>query len=163
MPQIQISESTINIALGGAIASFFPLISLWNENRKWKRESKINYLVRQKQELKDLYQKTLKGLHAAMKKGAFDADMITDFLNIFPKNVTIAFWKMVEEKNKKAFKKDYLSIVGEMKKSLSEIDTKIMNEFNYNSLRHYFSAVASATRRFRRFILKKINKPSQVV
>lgn len=124
----ELSESTINILIGGLLASIFPVINLFLDNSKWRKENKIKYLEKKKEELKKSYEKTLNSLSDSMEKDEFDADLITEFIKIYPENVYSAFRKMVVEKDKKKYKDHYFNIIGEMKKSLSDIDKEIKKE-----------------------------------
>lgn len=54
---INISESTINILVGGALASIFPLANLFINGHRLKRKNKLRYLEKKKQELKESYKK----------------------------------------------------------------------------------------------------------
>lgn len=63
-----------------------------------------------------------------MQKDAFDADLVTDYLVLYPKNVTLAFMRMMVEKNNKKLKDHSFKITEEMKRSLSDIDEEIKKE-----------------------------------
>ena len=85
-------------------------------------------MEKKKEELKKSYAKTLNSLDDSIEKDEFDADLITEFINIYPENVYSAFMRMMVEKDKKKFKDHSLKITGEMKKSLSNIDKEIKKE-----------------------------------
>jgi Tfp pilus assembly protein PilE len=121
------SETLIGVIIGGIIASIAPVFTLIIDHRRWRRESKLAYLLSERKNLETLYAKNLKRFSKAIAENSFSSDMISDFLLSMPKDVSKTFKAFMAdpEKTEKKCKQFYMNLAVEMQKSLSEIDSKI--------------------------------------
>ena len=124
------SETLIGVIFGGIIASIIPVVTLIYEHKKWKKGKRIENLRIKKEELEKKYEECKEKLYEGLQKEIYDTDMVFNFRSIFPKNVSEAFIKMMEDKDRSTeSKKDHsILIIAEMKKSLAEIDKEIEKE-----------------------------------
>jgi len=124
------SDALIGVIIGGLIVSIIPVVTLIYENKKWRKEKRIENLRIKKRELERKYGECKEKLYEGLKKESYDTDMVFNFEIIFPQNVSEAFKDMMHDKDKsfQAKKKHSFSIIAEMKKSLVKIDKKIEEE-----------------------------------
>lgn len=123
------SEILIGVIIGGMIASITPLVMLILDHRRWQRESKLEHLRSERKRLERMFRENLQRLSKAISKNSYPSDMMMDFLLTMPKEISILFKEFLADPNKtnSRCKKAYMSIVLSMKKTLSEIDSKIEN------------------------------------
>ncbi len=76
------SEILIGVIIGGLIASISPVFTLVIDHRRWKRESKLTYLMSERKNLETLYSKNLRRFSKAIAENSFSSDMISEFLLI---------------------------------------------------------------------------------
>lgn len=121
------SDTLIGVVIGGIIASIAPVFTLVIDHRRWRRESKLTYLVSERKNLEELYRKNLKRFSKAISENSFSSEMISDFLLAMPKEVSSIFKTFMADPDKtdKKCRQSYVSLAGAMKKSLAEIDNKI--------------------------------------
>ena len=121
------SDTLIGVVIGGIIASIAPVFTLVIDHRRWRRESKLTYLVSERKNLEELYRKNLKRFSKAISENSFSSEMISDFLLAMPKEVSSIFKTFMADSDKtdKKCRQSYVSLAGAMKKSLAEIDNKI--------------------------------------
>lgn len=121
------SDTLIGVVIGGIIASIAPVFTLVIDHRRWRRESKLTYLVSERKNLEELYRKNLKRFSKAISENSFSSAMISDFLLAMPKEVSSIFKTFMADPDKtdKKCRQSYVSLAGAMKKSLAEIDNKI--------------------------------------
>jgi hypothetical protein len=121
------SETLIGVIIGGIIASIAPVFTLVVDHRRWRRESRLTYLMSERQNLEALYGKNLKRFSKAISENSFSSDLISDFLLSMPKEVSATFKVFMADPDKtdKKCRQSYMSLAGAMKKSLAEIDNKI--------------------------------------
>jgi len=123
------SEILIGVIIGGMIASITPLVMLILDHRRWQRESKLEHLRSERKRLERMFRENLQRLSKAISKNSYPSDMMMDFLLTMPKEISILFKEFLADPDKtdSRCKKAYMSIVLSMKKTLSEIDSKIEN------------------------------------
>jgi hypothetical protein len=121
------SEILIGVIIGGLIASISPVFTLVIDHRRWKRESKLTYLMTERKNLETLYSKNLRRFSKAIAENSFSSDMISEFLLSMPKEVSATFKAFMAdpEKTEKKCKQFYMNLAVAMRKSLAEIDNKI--------------------------------------
>ena len=121
------SETLIGVIIGGLIASIAPVFTLFIDHRRWRRESKLTYLISERKNLETLYGKNLKRFSKSIAENSFSSDMISDFLLSMPKDVSATFKAFMADPNKteKKCRQFYMNLAVAMRKSLSEIDSKI--------------------------------------
>jgi hypothetical protein len=121
------SEILIGVIIGGLIASISPIFTLVIDHRRWKRESKLTYLMSERKNLETLYSKNLRRFSKAIAENSFSSDMISEFLLSMPKEVSATFKAFMAdpEKTEKKCKQFYMNLALAMRKSLAEIDNKI--------------------------------------
>lgn len=121
------SEILIGVIIGGLIASISPVFTLVIDHRRWKRESKLAYLMSERKNLETLYSKNLRRFSKAIAENSFSSDMISEFLLSMPKEVSATFKAFMAdpEKTEKKCKQFYMNLALSMRKSLAEIDNKI--------------------------------------
>ena len=121
------SEILIGVIIGGLIASISPVFTLVIDHRRWKRESKLTYLMSERKNLETLYSKNLRRFSKAIAENSFSSDMISEFLLTMPKEVSATFKAFMAdpEKTEKKCKQFYMNLALAMRKSLAEIDNKI--------------------------------------
>ena len=123
------SDILIGVIIGGMIASITPLVMLILDHRRWQRESELEHLRSERKKLERIFRENLKRFSKAIVKNSYASDMIMDFLLTMPKEIAIKFKEFLADPNKtdSRCKKAYMSIGLSMKKTLSEIDSKIEN------------------------------------
>ena len=123
------SDILIGVIIGGIIASITPLVMLILDHRRWQRESELEHLRSERKKLERIFRENLKRFSKAIVKNSYASDMIMDFLLTMPKEISIKFKEFLADPNKtdSRCKKAYMSIGLSMKKTLSEIDSKIEN------------------------------------
>ncbi|MDX2439625.1 MAG: hypothetical protein QNK40_03665 [Desulfobacterales bacterium] len=123
------SDTLIGVIIGGMIASITPLVMLILDHRRWQRESKLEHLRSERKRLERMFRENLQRLSKAISKNSYPSDMMMDFLLTMPKEISILFKEFLADPNKtdSRCKKAYMSIVLSMKKTLSEIDSKMEN------------------------------------
>ena len=125
----EMSDILIGVIIGGIIASITPLVMLILDHRRWQRESELEHLRSERKRLERIFRENLKRFSKAIVKNSYASDMIMDFLLTMPKEISIKFKEFLADPNKtdSRCKKAYMSIGLSMKKTLSEIDSKIEN------------------------------------
>jgi len=120
------------VIIGGIIGTMGQIILSRFDYKKWKKEKTIKQLENKKEELKKEYEKYEQELIEGIGKDVLDSGMIFSFQFLFPKNVSKAFEKMMNEKNRTPKIRTFhlWNIQSEMKKSLTKIDEKIEKEIN---------------------------------
>ena len=123
------SDILIGVIIGGMSASITPLVMLILDHRRWQRESELEHLRSERKKLERIFRENLKRFSKAIVKNSYASDMIMDFLLTMPKEISIKFKEFLADPNKtdSRCKKAYMSIGLSMKKTLSEIDSKIEN------------------------------------
>jgi hypothetical protein len=123
------SDTLIGVIIGGMIASITPLVMLILDHRRWQRESKLEHLRSERKRLERIFRENLQRLSKAISKNSYPSDMMMDFLLTMPEEISILFKEFLADPNKTdaRCKKTYMSIVLSMKKTLSEIDSKMEN------------------------------------
>ena len=121
------SEILIGVVIGGLIASIAPIFTLFIDQRRWRKESKLSYLLSERKNLESLYSNNLKRFSKSIAENSFSSDMISDFLITMPQDVSNTFKDFMTDPNKteKKCKQFYLDLASAMRKSLNEIDNKI--------------------------------------
>jgi len=121
------SETIIGVIIGGLIASIMPVITLISEHRRWKRETKLEYLKTERARLESTYEKTLTEFAEGMKKNFYSSNMTSDIEILFPKEISDKFWGFIADKDKSEEKcrNAYFELALAMKKSLKELDSQI--------------------------------------
>lgn len=124
------SEALVGVIIGGLIVSIASVATLIYEDKKWRKEKRIENLRIKKEELERKYGECREKLYEGLQKGSYDTDMVFNFEIIFPQNVSEAFRNMMHDKDKsfEAKKKHSFLIITEMKKSLVKIDKEIEEE-----------------------------------
>jgi hypothetical protein len=123
------SDTIIGVIVGGLIASVSPIITLYWESKRWKREKLVEQLRRDRSKLESEYQLTLVEIHKGIENNFYSTDMVVNALVLMPKPVATAIDNFISEKNrtKERLKNLYENIHIEMKVSLLKIDGKISN------------------------------------
>jgi hypothetical protein len=121
------SEILIGVIIGGLIASIAPIFTLFIDQRRWRKESKLSYLLSERKNLESLYSNNLKRFSKSLAENSFSSDMISEFLITMPQDVSNTFKDFMTDPNKteKKCKQFYLDLASAMRKSLNEIDNKI--------------------------------------
>lgn len=124
------SDTLLGVIIGGLIATGTSLIPIFFEYKKWKKEKKIENLKLKRKEFEILFTQTQKALSNALQKDAYPVTMLCDIEYLLPKEVLDRFNKMILEKDRRLIKMQshYYDICRLMKKSISDIDTKIEKE-----------------------------------
>ena len=123
------SDILIGVIIGGVIASITPFVMLILDHRRWQRESKLEYLKSERKRLEKIFRENLKRFGKAIAENSYPSDMMMDFLLTMPKEISIIFKEFLADPNKtdEKCKKAYIIIISSMKKTLSDIDSKIEN------------------------------------
>lgn len=124
------SETLLGVIIGATIASIGPLITLFFNYHKWRKEGKIGYLKLKRDNLEKQFDECLESLSDSMGKNIYPTDMTSDIYVLFPDKVKNAFNNMLYDKDKTelAMKGHFAAISFVMKATLSEIDKKIEKE-----------------------------------
>ena len=118
--------------VGGLISVIGQFFSLYYENKKWKKEKVLDILKVKKQDLEDKYKTSTEQLHKSFQTDTYDTDSSFNFIHIYPKDVLASFELFLKDRdeNDKLKRQNLLLIFSEMKKSLADIDQKILDEIN---------------------------------
>lgn len=121
------SDALWGVIVGGTIASIGPLINLFFNYHKYKKEAKIKYFQSKRDRFEKQIDETLETLSDGMKNDSYPADMLSDINMLFSKEVIDTYDTMALEKDRTASKmrQHFAKIAFAMKKELSEIDKKI--------------------------------------
>lgn len=127
------SETLQGVLMGGIITSIIPLFGLFFENKKWKREKKLDYLKAKREKMEQQFKEAMEELYEIMRQDdkQYPFTLISDFEHIFPKPLNELFIKMVTEKDKteQKTKECLMEINSEMKKHLTELDLRVEKLF----------------------------------
>ena len=119
----------LGVLIGGLIASITPIVMIFLDHRRWRRQSTLEQLRFERQRLERIFRGNLKRLSRAITENSYPSDMIMDFILTMPKEVSSRFKDFLADPNKTdaTGKKVYVDLVLSMKKTLSDIDSKIEN------------------------------------
>ena len=122
------SETLIGVLIGGLIASFAPLVTLWAESRRWKLEKKLERLREKRSQLERLSAGILPQLSQAMADNSYPSQMTSEILVFMPGPVSDRFHKWMAENDKDAAKGKlaFMDICVAMKKAMSDVDAEIV-------------------------------------
>ena len=121
------SDILLGVLIGGLIASITPIVMIFLDHRRWQRQSTLEQLRFERQRLERIFRGNLKRFSKAIAENSYPSDMIMDFILTMPKEVSSKFKEFLADPNKTdaTGKKVYVDLVLSMKKSLSDIDSKI--------------------------------------
>ncbi|MGI9571604.1 MAG: hypothetical protein ACR2PH_18115 [Desulfobulbia bacterium] len=117
----------LGVIIGGLIASITPIVMIILDHRRWQRQSRLEQLRFERKRLEKLFRENLKRFSKAIAENSYPSDMIMDFILTMPKEVSSKFKEFLADPDKTdaKFKKAYINVVSAMKKTLSDIDSKI--------------------------------------
>jgi gas vesicle protein len=120
-------DTIIGVIVGGVIGSFIPLVTLFIEHYRWKRNAKLDYLKSERSRLEQLFNKTLKSLSSEMGENSYSSDTISDIILLMPKEISDRYSKFLDEKKKTVASRKlvYMELTVAMKKTLADIDKEI--------------------------------------
>jgi len=123
------SDILLGVIIGGLIASITPIVTIILDHRRWQRQSTLEQLRFERNRLEKIFRGNLKRLSKAITENSYPSDMIMDFILTMPKEVSSKFKEFLADPNKTdaKCKKAYFNVVSSMKKTLSDIDSKIKN------------------------------------
>lgn len=129
------SEALLGVVLGGLIASVTPLCTLYFEIKRWKHDKRIEYLRAKRAKAEEDYSKAIDSLSKAMREDNYPPELVTNLLHFFPKSVTDAFGRLVDDgvKTEEAKELHQYYIQVEMQKDLAAMDQKIEEELGLQS------------------------------
>ncbi len=116
----------VGAAIGGLIVAIPTTVALIINHRRWKRETKLEYLKAERQRLEKIYVQMHNKLAKAMAESHYPIDMIADIEVLMPKEISDKFreWMRVDQ-SLEVGKQKLLDISILMKKHLAEIDKEI--------------------------------------
>ena len=117
----------LGVIIGGLIASVTPIVMIILDHRRWQRQATLEQLRLERNRLEKIFRENLKRFSKAISENSYPSDMIMDFILTMPKGVSAKFKEFLADPNKTdaKCKKAFITVVSEMKKSLSEIDHNI--------------------------------------
>ena len=123
------SDILLGVIIGGLIASVTPIVMIILDHRRWQRQSSLEQLRFERKRLEKIFRENLKRFSKAITENSYPSDMIMDFILTMPKEVSSKFKEFLADPNKtdEKCKKAYIIVVSSMKKTLSDIDSKIEN------------------------------------
>ncbi len=123
------SDILLGVIIGGLVASITPIVMIILDHRRWQRQSTLEQLRFERKRLEKLFRENLKRFSKAIAENSYPSDMIMDFILTMPKEVSSKFKEFLADPDKTdaKFKKAYINVVSAMKKTLSDIDSKIEN------------------------------------
>jgi hypothetical protein len=124
------SETLQGVIIGGLIASITPLIVLWYEYKKWKKEKKIEFLRSRYVKLQNIYNKSIEHLHEGLKNKSFSIDLRTDIDLVMPTVVSEKCLELIKEKDDDKLQGKMYFVKLAMKKNLEDIDLEIKKEIS---------------------------------
>lgn len=125
------SEALLGVLVGGFIASIAPIVNLFLENRRWQRQTKLEFLKSERSRLEDVYARTYAGLVKMFtaEKSSFEEniEMSGDLFVMLPKEVGEEFMNYAEkeERTKRDSQHLLFKVNMHMKDSLAKIDDDI--------------------------------------
>jgi hypothetical protein len=122
-------DTLLGVIIGGLIASMTPIVMLILDHRRWQRQSTLEQLRFERRRLEKIFRVNLKRFSQAIAENSYSSDMIMDFILTMPKEVSTKFKEFLADPDKTdaKCKKAYMNIVSSMKKTQSDIDSKIEN------------------------------------
>lgn len=126
------SDTLLGVLIGGAIASITPIITITIEYKKWKKDKRIDFLKLKREKLETSFKDASEKITIGMQDGKFSVDTLSDFDFLFPKNVSEALQKFMNEeyRSPKTTLFHNYEINREMKKALSELDHQLEEIIN---------------------------------
>ena len=128
------SDILLGVIIGGLIASVTPIVMIILDHIRWQRQSSLEQLRFERKRLEKIFRENLKRFSKAITENSYPSDMIMDFILNMPKEVSSKFKEFLADPNKtdEKCKKAYIIVVSSMKKTLSDIDSKIENNIFKN-------------------------------
>jgi type II secretory pathway pseudopilin PulG len=125
----EMPDILLGVIIGGLIASVTPIVMIILDHRRWQRQSALEQLRFERKRLEKIFRGNLKRFSKAITENSYPSDMIMDFILTMPKEVSSKFKEFLADPNKTdaKCKKAYFNVVSSMKKTLSDIDSKIEN------------------------------------
>jgi len=123
------SDILLGVIIGGLIASVTPIVMIILDHIRWQRQSSLEQLRFERKRFEKIFRENLKRFSKAITENSYPSDMIMDFILTMPKEVSSKFKEFLADPNKtdEKCKKAYIIIISSMKKTLSDIDSKIEN------------------------------------
>ena len=123
------TDILFGVLIGGFIASITPIAMIIINHKRWQQQLTLEQLRFERQRLERTFRRNLKRLSKAIHENSYPSDMIMDFILTMPKDVSSKFKRFLANPNKTnaTCKKIRIEVVLSMKKTLSDIDSRIEN------------------------------------
>jgi Ca2+-binding EF-hand superfamily protein len=118
---------SMGAVLGAAIASIVPVVTSFNDFKKWKLDKRIQLLKEKRQKLDEIYSKAYEKITEAAVHGSYDIQIITSILKQCPKEISEAFTNMILDKDNSDDNKRHhiFTISSKMKEHITSLDAAI--------------------------------------
>jgi hypothetical protein len=123
------TDILFGVLIGGFIASITPIAIIIIDHKRRQQQLTLEQLRFERQRLERIFRGNLKRLSKAIDENSYPSDMIMDFILTMPKDVSSKFKGFLANPNKTnaTCKKVCVDVVLSMKKTLSDIDSRIEN------------------------------------
>jgi gas vesicle protein len=121
------SETLIGVVIGGLIAWVAPLMTLRFNERKWRFESKLNFLKTERDRLEQLYERNLERFGRGLSEDAYSSEMTAEMFAMMPKEISEIYQKWISDSDKTDIdrKTVYLDLATAMKHDIARRDREI--------------------------------------
>ena len=125
------SDSLIGVLIGGLIGALIPLLNLHYEDKKWRRQSKLEWLKSEKIRLEEVYRDITGRILIALPNKEYPLDLLSDISAFLPEAARTKFFDYLEQRTKEPMdmKVLYLEISIELKREIAETENKIKDMF----------------------------------
>lgn len=128
----------VGVVVGGSIGLLGTILVFILEHEKWKKEKTIENLRIRKTDLEKRFETCLNNMEKTFETSTWNADSVFDVMYLFPENVVRAYHEIKITGTEKEKRESYYKLMGEMKKSISEIEREIQEKIDRKERFLYF-------------------------
>jgi gas vesicle protein len=126
------NDVLIGVVVGGLIAWIAPLLTLRYTERRWRFDTKMNYLKSERARFEKLYENNLKRFATGIMENSYSSEMSAEIFALMPKEIGELYKGWMSEKDKDDYKRKvvYLEMASAMKRDLASRDKEIRALFD---------------------------------
>jgi len=126
------NDALIGVVVGGLIAWVAPLLTLRYTERRWRFDSKMNYLQSERDRFEKLYETNLERFAKGIIDNSYSSEMAAEIFALMPKEIGKLYndWMSEKDKDDQKRKVIYLEMASAMKKDLANRDREIRALFD---------------------------------
>ena len=126
------NDVLIGVVVGGLIAWVAPLLTLRYTERRWRFDTKMNYLKSERARFEKLYENNLKRFATGIIENSYSSEMSAEIFALMPKEIGELYKGWMSEKDKDDYKRKvvYLEMASAMKRDLASRDKEIRALFD---------------------------------